>query len=313
MRSISKKRPARSEVQSTFELQWRIKNVWQPRSVFRHLVRTIWTEHDCQGQTTLHSDVDAQRWDRWIRFCTETHAVSTPAELPALKDFFNQHRTMTRAESILTSKAMAFKHSELGLKFLCAPEQLHEWMTADRAASLVHPGPVWSGQIFIQRDPSVSKSRGLVTGKLVTHDVVSTDSVDSIVSCFDGAGRLLGPSSTRWAYVQHEGHLALAAAGIIVGDTCSILLRLRGGAGDKETAPSPACNTLPAATSTSLQYPPPPQDGRADGGSSSTPNGFEADRMWAGSDTAGAQAADGDTSRTVYAQGSFEVHVENPL
>jgi len=71
-------------------------------------------------------------------------------------------------------------------------------MTADLAASLVHPGPVWSGQIFIQQDLSVSKSRGLETGTLVTRDVVSTDSVDSIVSFFDGAGRLLGPSSTRW-------------------------------------------------------------------------------------------------------------------
>jgi len=317
MRSISEKRPARSELQSTYELQWRIKNVWQPRSVFRHLVRTIWAEHDCQGQTPRHSDEDAQRWDRWIRFCTETHAVSTPAELPALKDFFYQHRTMTRAESILILKAMAFKHSKLGLKFPCALERLHEWMTADRAASLVHPGPVWSGQIFIQRDPSVSKCRGLVTGTLVTHDVVSTDSVDSIVSCFDGAGRLLGPSSTRRAYVQHEGHLSLAAAGMTVGDTCSILLRLRGGAGDKETAPSPAADTSPAAIRSSLQYPPPPQDGRADGGSSSTPNRLDAegaeDQMRAGSDTAGAQAADGDTSRTVYAQGSIGVHVENPL
>jgi len=212
---------------------------------------------------------------------------------------------------------MAFKHSELGLKFPCAPERLHEWMTADRAASLVLPGPVWSGRILIQRDPSVSKSCGLVTGTMVTHDVVSTDSVDSIVSCFDGAGRLLGPSSTRRAYVQHEGHLSLAAAGITLGDTCSILLRLRGGAGDQETATPPAADTRPAATITSLQYPPPPPDGRADGGSSSIPNRFEAedaeDRMRAGSDTSGAQAADHDTSRTVYAQGSIGAHVENPL
>ena len=158
--------------------------------------------------------------------------MSTPAELPALKDFFYQHSTMTRTESILVLKAMAFKHSELGLQFPCALEQLQEWMTADRAALLVHPSPVLSGQIFIRHDSSVSKSRGLVTSTLVTHDDASTDSVDSVVSCFDGAGRLLGPSSTRKTYVQHEGHLSLAAAGITVGDTCSILLRLRGGSGD---------------------------------------------------------------------------------
>ena len=190
-------------------------------------------------------------------------------------------------------------------------------MTADRAALLVFPGPVWSGQIFIQRDPSVSKSYGLVTGTLVTHDVVSTDSVDSIVSCFDGAGRLLGPSSTRWAYVQHEGHLSLAAAGITLGDPYSILLRLWGGAGDKETATSPAADTRPAATSASLQLPPPPPDGRVDGGSSSIPNGFEAedveDRMRAGIDTAGAQAADHDMSSIVYAQGCIGAHIQNPL
>jgi len=83
-------------------------------------------------------------------------------------------------------------------------------MTVDRAASLVLPGPVWSGQNFIQRYPSVSKSCDLVIGTLFTHDVVSTDSVDSIVSCFDGAGRLFGPSSTRRAYLQHKGHLSLA-------------------------------------------------------------------------------------------------------
>jgi len=163
----------------------------------------------------------------------------------------------------------------------------------------------------------VSKSRDLVTDTLVMHDVVSTDFVDSIVSCFDGARRVLGLSSTRRAYVQHEGHLSLVAAGITVGDTCSILLRLRGGAGDKETAPPPAADTHPAATSTSLQYQRPPQDGHADGRSSSIPNGFEAegaeDRMRAGSDTASAQAADGDTSRTVYAQGSIGVHVEIPF
>ena len=88
----------------------------------------------------------------------------------------------------------------------------------------------------------MSKSRDLVTDTLVMHDVVSTDSVDSIVSCF-----------------------------------CSILLRLRGGAGDKETAPPPAADTHPAATSTSLQYQRPPQDGHADGRSSSIPNGFEAE------------------------------------
>jgi len=193
MRSTPGKRPTRSELQATYALQWRIKNVWQPRTVFKHLVRTIWAEHDSQRQTPRHSDKDAQRWHRWIRFSTETQAVSAPAELPALKDFFYQHRTMTRVESIPTLEAMAFKHSELGLTFLCALEKLHEWMTADRAASLVHPHPVWSGQIFIQRDPSVSKSRGFVAGTLVTHDIVSTDSVDSIVSCFDGAGRLLRP------------------------------------------------------------------------------------------------------------------------
>jgi len=174
-------------------------------------------------------------------------------------------------------------------------------MTVDRAASLVLPGPVWSGQIFIQRYPSVSKSCCLV----ITHDVVSTDSVDSIVSCFDGAGRLLGP----WAYVQHEGHLSLAAAGITLGDPYSILLRLWGGAGDKETSTSPAADTRPAATSASLQLPPPPPDGRVDAGSSSIPNGFEAedveDRMRAGIDTAGAQAADHDMSSIVYAQGSL--------
>ena len=254
MRLISEKRPARSDLQSIYELQWRVKDVWQPRLVFRHLVRTIWAEHDCKGKAPCYSDKDAQRWESWILFCTETHAVSTPAETPALQDFFSRHRTMTRAESLLTLKVMTLKHSELGLKLACDPERLHAWMTADRAALLVFPGPVWSGQIFIQRDPSVSKSYGLVTGTLVTHDVVSTDSVDSIVSCFDGAGRLLGPSSTRQAYVQHEGHLLLAAAGITVGDTCSILLRLRGGAG----APSLAADNSLAATSASLQYPPPP-------------------------------------------------------
>jgi len=277
MRSISDKRPARSELQSTYELQWRIKNFWQPRSVFRHLVRTIWAEHDCQGQAPRYSNKDAQRWDRWIRFCTETHAVSTPAEMPALQDFFFcRHCTMTRAESILTLKAMALKHSELGLKLPCALERLHEWMTANRTASLVLPGPVWSGQIFIQRDPSVSKPCGLITGTLVTHDVVSTDSVDFIVSRFDGAGCLLGPSSTRRAYVQHEGHLSLAA-GITLGDTYSILLRLRGGACDKETATPPGEDTRPAATSASLQPLSPPPDGRADEGSSSILNGFEAE------------------------------------
>jgi len=142
MSSSPGKRPTRSELQATYAFQWGIKNVWQPRSIFRHLVRTIWVEYDSQRQTPRHSDNDAQRWHRWIRFSTETQAVSTPAELPALKDFFYQHHTMTRAESILILEAMAFKHSELGLTFPCALEQLHEWMTADRAASLVHPGPV---------------------------------------------------------------------------------------------------------------------------------------------------------------------------
>ena len=75
-------------------IQWRIKNVRQPRSVFRHLVCTIWAEDDCQGQTPRYSYKDAQRWDRWIRFCAETHAVSTPAEMPALTDFFSRHRTV---------------------------------------------------------------------------------------------------------------------------------------------------------------------------------------------------------------------------
>ena len=200
-------------------------------------MRTIWAEHDCQGQTPRYSDRDAQRWDRWVRFCTETHTVSTPAEMPSLKDFFSRYR-----ESILILKAMALKHSELGLKFPYDTELLHEWMTADRAASLVLPGPVWSGQIFIQLDPSVRKSCGLLTGTLVTHDVVSTDSVDSIVS-----------------------------------DIYSILLRLRGGVGNKETAAPPAEDTRPAATSAILQPPPPPPDGRADEGSSSILNGFEAE------------------------------------
>jgi len=148
MRSTSGNRPARSELQSTYEIQWRIQKVWQPRSVFRHLVRTIWTEHDSQSQNPCHSDGDAQRRDRWNRFSTETHAVNTPAELPALKDFFQQNRTMTRAESILVLKAKAFKHSELGLRFHCAPERLQDWMTSDLAALLVHPGPVWSGHKF---------------------------------------------------------------------------------------------------------------------------------------------------------------------
>ena len=75
-----------------------------------------------------------------------------------------------------------------------------------------------------------------------------------------------------------------------VGDDCSILLRLRGGAGDKESAPSLTADTSPAVTSTSLQYPPPPTEMRADGGSSSTPNGLDAegaeDRMRAGVDNA---------------------------
>jgi len=95
MRLTPGKRPARSELQATYELQWRMKNIWQPRLVLRHLVRTVWAEHDSQRQTPPHSDEDAQRWDRWIRFSTETQAVSTPAELPALKDFFYQHHTMT--------------------------------------------------------------------------------------------------------------------------------------------------------------------------------------------------------------------------
>jgi len=68
MRPTSGKRPARSELQSMYEIQWRIKNIWQPMSVFRHLVRTIWAEHDSQGQNPRHSNGDAQRWDRWIRF-----------------------------------------------------------------------------------------------------------------------------------------------------------------------------------------------------------------------------------------------------
>jgi len=102
MRSTPGKRPTRSELQATYALQWRIKNVWQPRTVFKHLVRTICAEHDSQRQTPRHSDKDAQRWHRWIRFSTETQAVSAPAELPALKDFFYQHRTMTRVESIPT-------------------------------------------------------------------------------------------------------------------------------------------------------------------------------------------------------------------
>ena len=186
-------------------------------------------------------------------------------------------------------------------------------MTADRAASLVHPGPVWSGQIFIQRHPSVSRSRGFVVGTLVTHDIVSTDSVDSIVSCFDGAGRLLGPSSTRRAYVQHEGHLSLA--GPTVGDTCCILLRLRDGAGEKKTALSHDAG--PAATSTILQYPPPHPAGHAEGVSSSTTSRSDAEsaeeRLQAGSDKTGAHDADGDTSRAVYAPGSIGVHVENTL
>jgi len=241
--------------------------------------------------------------------------VSTPAELPALKDFFYQHSTMTRTESILVLKAMAFKHSELGLQFPCALEQLQEWMTADRAALLVHPSPVWSGQIFIRHDSSVSKSRGLVTSTLVTHDVASTDSVDSVVSCFDGAGRLLGPSSTRKTYVQHEGHLSLAAAGITVGDTCSILLRLRGGSGDKEVAPSQTADTSPAATSAGLQFPSPPPGSRAEGGTSSTPNGLDMegaeDRMRAGGDNTSAQAADSDMQRAAYAHGSIGVHIDN--
>jgi len=239
--------------------------------------------------------------------------VSTPAELPALKDFFHQHCTMTQAESILVLKAMAFKHSELGLQFPCAPERLQEWMTADRATSLVHPGPVWSGQICIQRDSSVSKSRGLVTGTLVTHNVVYTDSVDSIVSCFDGTGRLLGPSSTRQAYVQHEGHLLLAAAGITVGDTCSILLRLRGGAG----APSLAADNSLAATSARFTISPPSSRSRADGGTSSTPNGLDAegvdDRLRTGADDNIALAADSDTQGAAYAHGSIGVHIYNTL
>jgi len=70
-------------------------------------VRTIWAEHDCQGQTPRYSDMDVQRWDEWIRFCTETHAVSTPAEMLALIDFFSRHHTMTRAKSIFILKAMA--------------------------------------------------------------------------------------------------------------------------------------------------------------------------------------------------------------
>jgi len=115
--------------------------------------------------------------------------------------------------------------------------------------------------------------------------------------------------------VQHEGNLSLAAAGITLGDTYSILLRLRGGVGDKETAAPPAADTRPAATSAILQPPPPPPDGHADGGSSSIANGFEAedveDRMRAESDTAGAQA-DHDMSRLVYAHESIGAHVENP-
>ena len=146
---------------------------------------------------------------------------------------------------------------------------------------------------------------------------MSTDSVDSIVSCFCGVGRLLGPSSIRRAYVQHDGHLSLAAAGITLGDTYSILLRLRGGVGDKEAATPQGADTRPAGTSASLQPLPPPPQGRVEGGSSSMPNGFETedvdDRMRAGSDTAGAQAADHDMSRVVYAQGSIGAHVENPL
>jgi len=97
---------------------------------------------------------------------------------------------------------MATKHSELGFQVPCAMERLQEWKTANRVALLDSPETTWRGQIFVQQDSSLSEPCGPGTGTLVTHGVVSTDSVASILFCFHNAGRLYCPSSTCQAGVQ---------------------------------------------------------------------------------------------------------------
>jgi len=83
----------------------------------------------------------------------------------------------------------------------------------------------------------LSEPRGPVTGTLVTHGVVSTDSVASILSGFHNAGRLYCPSSTCQAGVQQEGHRSLAATDFTTGSTYSNLLHFKGGAGEQERPP----------------------------------------------------------------------------
>ena len=163
----------------------------------------------------------------------------------------------------------------------------------------------------------MSEPRGPVTGTLVTHGVVSTDSVASILSCFHSAGRLYCPSSTRQACVQHEGHRSLAATGFTTGSTYSSLLYFKGGAGEQEAAPTPAAEGNAAVPIAGSLLHSSPSETRADeGGSSAQPvlnAGNTDERVRAGGDDNSTQAANGEVQRAASAHWFIGVYIDNTL
>jgi len=313
-------KPTRPDLQSRYEKVWQDNGIWQPFSLFRHLVRIIWAEHD--QKEDVKASADAKRWALWARFASRMHTPATPAKVTSLKAFFYEQRNLPRAEALLVFKALQSRHMHLQQDFPCDTQLLQHWLTTDRAA---HVGEeiAWEGQIFLRIGAhSIGEAAGS-QDVTVTHDAVSSDSIASILARARGATRLCGATTYPDGRVhrEHNSALSLAEAGIRAGMMLCILLRLHGG-GPKETippsapSPSPSPSAQPAQAGLMRPSPPPPAGG---GGSAidwtaRRPPGRERSMV---DDTSTAPARwsgvqdNNSTVTHVWKAGDFGTHVDN--